>query len=101
MVLTPEETSRGSILAIFIILVLIITGAFFLVVKSLPISFGIALLVVSAMMVIFYSQEIGILSIFLFAVIAVAVALFTLNLERGFLIASLLVGAFVAYSLLK
>lgn len=101
MVLTPEQTSKGSIVALFIVLVLIITGAFFVVMKSLPVSFGSALLVVSALLVLFYSQEIGILVVFLFVVLALVGLLITFNAETGFVLASMVVGVFVLFSLVK
>lgn len=101
MAVTPERLSKASVLVIYLILVLVIAGGFFLVIKSLLISVSLSLLAVSAIMILFYSQEIAIFSVFLFVIAAIISGLATFNPQQTLLFSSIIVGAFVAYSLVK
>lgn len=101
MPFTAERMSKLSVVFLFLFVVLAIGGAVFLITGSFSLGVGLATITVSAILVIFYSQEIGTFSIFLFAIIAILVMLVTLNAEHGFLAASVVVGIFIIYSLTR
>ncbi len=101
MALTPEKLSRASVLVLFIFLTLLITAVLYLPIKSVFISVGVALLIVSTLMVIFYSQELGIFAIVIFVIFAIATSLITLRADIGFLFGSLAVGVLVIYSFVR
>lgn len=101
MVVTPEKMTKASIFLLFVFMTLVIAAALYLPIKSVFISVGAALLIVSALMIIFYSQELGIFAIVIFVIFAVATSLITLRADIGFLFGSLAAGAFIIYSFVR
>ncbi len=101
MVVTPEKMTKASVFLLFVFMTLVIAAALYLPIKSVFISVGAALLIVSALMVIFYSQELGVFAIVVFVAFAIVASLITLRADIGFLFGSLAAGAFIVYSFIK
>ena len=101
MVVTPERLSRLSVVLLFVFLVLVTAAVLTFFTRNISLSISLGIILISAIMVVFYSQEIGGFTIFLFALLIIVAALLTFSVENGFLVASIIIGLFVIYSFIR
>lgn len=99
MAITPEKASKMSVVLIFIILVAALGGALSIFTHSIHMSVAAAIIIISSLMVVFYSQQIGIFAIFLFFIVFVVAAIITMKADVSLFAASLAAGAYVVYSI--
>jgi len=90
MAVTPEEMTKATVLMIFIFLVAVIGGVLFVAIKSALLSLSIAVMVVSLLMIVIYSRELGFFSGFFFVVSFLIVAVATRDAQTSFVFSSLL-----------